>query len=66
MPAKLSSRSNAMPDDGRFSFGDFFHGAERVSLAVGAGEENYGGFHVPVVFSSLMSACAGNPPLAKI
>jgi hypothetical protein len=55
----------AMPDDGRLFAGDFLDGAERVSLAVGAGEENDGGFHVPVIFSSLMPACVGNQLLAK-
>jgi hypothetical protein len=55
----------AMPDYGRVSFGDFLHGAERVLLAVGTWEENYGGFHVPVN-SSAMAGYARNPPLAKI
>src|ERR1700730_11985067 len=56
----------AMPDDGRFFARDFLDGADRVLLTIRAWEQNDGGFHVPVIFSSLIAACPGNPPLEDL
>ena len=54
----------AMPDDGRFSLGDFFYGAERVRSRLEPGNIMMAAF-MAGLFSPLMSACASNPPPAR-
>jgi hypothetical protein len=49
-----------MPDDGRSNLSDLFQGTQCILLTVGAGKENYGGFHLSAMFSSLSGDGVGN------